>query len=183
MAAPKKHPLFLELTQSLSGIKGADVTFQDVFNNTGPNMLHRFLASLNDKYAFKVIGLESICPAGILSQLGEGYSIEQPKSLSLIHHNTESWNVQHPCPKPVPPGYTLFVDQDVLGGDIAYVAGDVSELIEKANENVNAVAFNYNGYLKEAGARLSPMSKSSSWLKEGCQAWVCVKNEFVEQVS
>ena len=187
MATPRKHPLFKDLIRQLPRVIHRDITFQDVFNNTGPNMLHQFLMASFGQYAIKIISLEDICPIGVVQQLDDhvGLEIDQIKAkgnLTILHHNTESWNVQHPCPDSKIDGYTLFKQQDIFGYDIDYVTGDVRDMITACNDNKEAIGFNYNGYLKGAGGILSPMSANSSWLKPGCSAWVCIKNCYLEQV-
>jgi len=187
MAAPENHKLFETLIHHLAEVKGRDITFQDVFENTGPNMLHSFLSKSLGQYSIKIIDLNDVCPRGVLTQLDNysGMTVEQiiaKQNHVLIHHNTESWNVQHPLPERSISGYTLLEDQDIHGYDLEYVAGDLSDLIRASNSNPVAIGFNFNGYLKGNGGSLGPMSRSSSWLKENRSAWVCIKNKHLEEL-
>jgi len=184
MAAPKGHPLFADLVRKLLTIKGRDITFKDVFNNTGPDMLQRFLFKSLGQYTFKLIGLERICPIGVLKQL-DIYSqlshddICTHDALIFLHHNTESWNVQHRWPGVELPGYTIFEHHDILGKDIAYIAGDIQQIVDASNAREDVIGFNYNGFLKGEGGQLTEMGQANSWLKKGNIAWVCVKNQYL----
>ena len=190
MAAPKAHPFFEMLTQGLGQVRGRDIDFQDVFRNTGPNMLHKMIRRSLGTFAFVIIDLDRICPVGVLGEL-EGdanFDIQQARdkgSYSLLHHNTESWNIQLLCPEIDIEGYTLLRNHDLIGEDIDYVEYDGSghdRILDICNRNKSAIGFNYNGYIKGAAAKLEPVPPDSSWLKRGVTAWVYIKDDFVDRV-
>ena len=190
MASRPRHPFFRHVATSLPALRERDVTFADVFSNTGPDMLARQLSEHAGVFDVNVIGLDRICPRGVQHQnpwldARELDAVRQQKSLHAIHHNTEFWNVQRPYPTEPIPGYVLFRDHDLPGHDLAYV--DVPEdsfepIVSACDAESEAVGFNYNGFVKRAGARLEPASSPSRWLKPGISPWVCVKAQFVETV-
>ena len=188
MAAAKNHAFFAELTRALPALRQRDITFKDVFKNTGPDMLHQFVKQRLKEHAFRIIPLNQICPRGVLQQL-PGFKdlkldqIRVQKKVTLIHHNTESWNIQLECPTTGIDGYTLFQNQDIPGHDIGYV--DVGqhgfeELVETCNTREDAIGFNFNGYLKGIGGQPCKID-STAWLKPDRIAWVCIKNQHLEQ--
>ncbi len=182
MAAPAGHPFFHRLIHRLSGHLNRDITHQDVFTNTGPDMLDAELARWPSD-DLTIIGLDTLCPRGVLAQnpAAGGTTVEEVRRagiLCAIHHNTESWNVQQPPPSETPQGYVLFTGHDMPGDDRAYVQvreGDLAPLIAACDADDEAVAFNYNGFVKGSGGSLAPADQTSTWLKEGVEAWVCVK--------
>ncbi|MBT4522764.1 MAG: hypothetical protein HOC23_22420 [Halieaceae bacterium] len=187
MAAPPGHPFFRYLTRRLSSIRGQDVTHRDVFNNTGPDMLARELAAFSQLCDYEVIGLDKVCDRGVLSQHPlfkhqDLDAIRWDKKLYLIHHHSNGWNVQHPAPSPVPPGYTLLLRQDIIEHDIdyvEYVSGDYNKIAFACNENPDAIGFNYNGFIKGAGGSIESIAAESNWAKESIEPWVCVKESWL----
>ena len=191
MAAPREHPFFERLISDLPGLRRSDVTFADVFNNTGPDMLASQVAEHGDSHEIDIIGLDRVCPLGVLA---ENMALQPPRDLETvrrrrdlyaIHHNTESWNVQRPHPDQDIAGYVLFRDHDLPGYDRAYV--EVPEtsfdpIVAVCDADPAAVGFNYNGFVKGRGARLERASGSNRWLKPGISPWVCVKAECVDVV-
>ncbi len=189
MAAPVGHPFFHRLLHRLPALRTQDVTHQDVFANTGPDMLADQLASWRSE-DLTVIGLDAICPRGVLDQnpVAGGTTLEEVRRSGLlhaVHHNTESWNVQQPLPAEPPPGYVLFANQDLPGDDRAYVQvsdGDLTPLLAACDGDDGAIAFNYNGFVKGPGGQLTPTDPTGTWLKDGIQAWVCVKTSRLAAV-
>jgi hypothetical protein len=190
MAARPRHPFFERVTRSLPGLRERDVTFADVFNNTGPDMLDRQVREHANEFDVQIIGLDRICPRGVLEQnpslaVHELELVRERKLLYAIHHNTETWNVQRSHPTEPIPGYVLFRDHDLPGHDLAYVEvpeGSFEPIVAACNAEPDAVGFNYNGFVKRAGARLEPASEPNAWLKPGISPWVCVKAERVKDV-
>jgi len=120
MAAAPGHPFFLDIINTLASNKRPDITFQDVFEITGPNMVMSRYLSMHDRYRFRILKLDEICPVGVMGQYPffQGVSqdeIRQQKKLVMIHHNTESWNLQADCQGIDVPGFTLFRDMDING--------------------------------------------------------------------
>ena len=184
MAAPAKHPLFALLTRHLPEVRSRDITHSDIFNNTGPDMLTRFLAGYSALGRYETLDLESICDRATLSQLPAlmGYNLEQirrDKRVYVIHHHTNSWNKQHPAPTTVPNGYELIVGSDIHGCDIDYVeyaVGDYAAIIERCESNPAAVGFNFNGFIKSGDGELKHYPEQGNhWIKDGIKPWVCVK--------
>ncbi len=191
MACPAGHPFFLNIINNLGNNTRDDITFADVFNITGPDMVSRMYLRHSEDYRFNIISLDDICPAGVLNQ-HPGYQsrtlqqIRQDKSLTLIHHNTESWNIQLKCPDREIDGYVLFKFQDINGYDIDYVEyrdQAYHSILKACESNESAIAFNYNGYIKGIGGKLQPVSLDNTWLKEGIEPWVYVKAAYVDSVS
>jgi mannosyltransferase OCH1-like enzyme len=190
MAAPPRHPFFHGLIHELADIRGPDVTFGDVFRNTGPDMLHAQCIRRRDEHVIHVIGLDRICPKGVLSQnvLLPSRDIDEIRERTLlyaIHHNTESWNTQYPAPSAPIPGYTLFRGHDVPGFDIDFVQnpGPSFKTIRAAcDAEEGAIGFNFNGYIKGRGGTLERQDGRTSWLKEGVEPWVCIKNDRLDLV-
>lgn len=191
MAAPRHHGFFFQVMRHLEQAELNDITFTDVFNSTGPNMLAEQCRRHWDRYDFNVLGLDKICPRAVLRQNPTTGSLEideirSRKLLFFIHHNTESWNTQMPCPKEEIEGYVLFDNHDIQGFDIDHVAfkGDsVVEIAATCSRNPEAIGFNYNGYIKGRGGRLKPCSADGSWFKDGIEPWICIKKECVDSVS
>lgn len=189
MAAPAGHAFFAGLIRELPSIRGKDVTFQDVFRNTGPDMLHAYCQRAGWADRISVVGLDRICPVGVIEQNVALPSrdlavIRRDRLLYAIHHNTESWNTQYPPPEVAPAGYVLFDGHDIPGHDLEFVqrVGASFELIRRRCDEIpEAVAFNYNGFVKGPGGALEP-SGQSRWLKEGIRPWVCVKEDRLGDV-
>lgn len=190
MAAPPRHPFFHALIHELAALRGPDVTFADVFRNTGPDMLHARCMRALDEHAIHVIGLDRICPIGVIPQnvllpsrtLDE---IRERRLLHAIHHNTESWNTQYAAPSGPVPGYTLFRGHDVPGFDIDFVQdpGPGFAAIRAAcDANEDAIGFNFNGFLKGRGGRLERQDGPSTWLKPGIEPWVCIRTDRLDLV-
>jgi hypothetical protein len=190
MAAPKGHPFFAYLTKRLAYLVRRDITFADVFNNTGPDMLARHVRLLENVWQFNIIGLDKVCDRCVLEQnpwLGgrDIDSIRAGRLLYFIHHHTNSWNIQHPPPPSVIDGFALIEDYDIHGFDIGYVEyppGGYGDIAGAAAGNPEVVAFNYNGYLKGRGGRLEACRADNHWIKAGMRPWVCVKREFLAEL-
>lgn len=191
MAAPQGHAFFAYLTKRLPHLVEHDVTFTDVFNNTGPDMLTKQIQLFEKIFHFNIIGLDNVCDRSILDQnpaLGgkDIDTVRAEKLLYFIHHHTNAWNIQHPIPASPIEGYLLFENQDIFGLDIDYVEyapGNYHVIAETAARNPDAIAFNYNGYIKGRGGRLEPCTADSDWIKPGITPWVCVKREAVAEVT
>ena len=190
MAAPPRHPFFHALIRDLANLRGRDVTFGDVFRNTGPDMLHAQCERTKAQHTFHIIGLDQICPLGVIPQnvllasqdLAE---IRKHRLLYAIHHNTESWNTQYPAPTSPIPGYTLFPKHDVPGFDIDFVQdpGASFETIRAAcDANEDAIGFNFNGFIKGRGGVLERQDGPSKWLKEGIEPWVCIRTDRMDLI-
>ena len=190
MAAPKAHPFFLHVIESLARVKGSDITFADVFRNTGPDMLTAQLLNVCGDHGFHVLGLDTICPKGVLPQnkavgFADLETIRAEQRLHAIHHNTESWNTQLRCPADDIDGYVLFENADIPGQDIEFVEcpdGSTQPLLEACERNADAIGFNYNGFVKGRGGKLESATAASPWLKKGMVPWVCVKKDYVSRV-
>ena len=190
MAAPKGHAFFAYLTKKLPHLKKRDVTFADVFHNTGPDMLSQQIRLCEAMFRFNIIGLDKICDRSVLAQNPalSGKSIEavrEEKLLYLIHHGTNVWNVQHPAPASPIQGFVLFENFDIQGCDIDYVdyaPGDYGVIAQAAAENPEAIAFNFNGYVKGRGGDLSPYDSDENWIRPGITPWVCVKEEALAEL-
>lgn len=171
MAAPPGHPFFAYLTKRLPHVIENDVTHTDVFHNTGPNMLARHVHLLEHLFRIRVIGLEHICDACVLSEL-------ETSALTLVHHGTNAWNIQHPAPEAIE-GYVLYRGHDIQGFDIDYVEygpGDYASIARACSARADAIGFNYNGYIKGRGGVVEPCARTG-WTKPGIEPWVCVKEE------
>lgn len=190
MAANQGNSFFYKVITQLESIKSQDITFNDVFNNTGPDMLSRQYSLNRGQYDFRIISLNSICPKKVIIQhpklkhltLDE---IRQQKQLYLIHHNTESWNIQAQCPDIELEGYHLFKCHDINGYDIdyiEYVDNNHDDIIKACNQNPKAIGFNYNGYIKGIGGTLEKIEGRNFWLKEGIEPWICIKTEKLHLV-
>ncbi len=191
MACRAGHPFFLDIIRNLGNNVRDDITFADVFNITGPDMVTRMYLQYSKDYCFSIISLDDICPAGVLGQhpCYQSRTLQQIREdslLTLIHHNTESWNVQLKCPDQELQGYMLFKHQDINGFDIDYVEYSnqtFSAILQACESNELAIAFNYNGYIKGVGGKLKAVSNDSFWLKEGIEPWIYVKAAYVDSVS
>ncbi len=186
MAAPPRHPFFDHLIHRLPSIRRTDITHQDIFENTGPNMLASELAAWGGG-DITILGLDTVCPRGVISQ---NPALEDPtleavrehRTLAAVHHNTETWNVQHPTPLAAPDGYVLFRNSDLPGYDLAYVqcdGGDIEPLVECCSADDEAIGFNYNGFVKSEGAALEPARGDGAWFKPGIEPRVCVKTSRI----
>ncbi|MGI9522088.1 MAG: glycosyltransferase family 32 protein [Hyphomicrobiaceae bacterium] len=184
MVARKGHPFFYYLTLRLPHIIERDVTYSDVLNNTGPDMLHRHVLLFNDVCRAQLIGLDHVCDRSILRDnpyLEESSidAVRAQKQLSFIHHHSNVWNIQHPPPTKKIQGYDLFIDYDIYGHDIDYLeyAPDDYETIARATSaRADAVAFNYNGFIKGSGGTLASCAPNA-WIKPGMRPWICVKKK------
>ncbi len=190
MAAPPGHAFFGYVTKRLSHLIERDVTFADVFNNTGPDMLTKQVRLFENIFRFNIIGLDKVCGRNVLGQLPAlgGKSIDAIRSerlLYFIHHHTNIWNIQHPPPPAPIDGYAVFENHDIFGFDIDYVEyapGDHAAIADAATRNPEAIAFNYNGYIKGRGGRLERCTADSHWIKPGITPWVCVKRAALADV-
>lgn len=186
MASEPGNGFFHHIMTHLKSFITSDITFRDVFNNTGPDMLTRECLQLRDRFDFGIIALDDICPLKMLAQhprLGRHdlADIRANRCLYLIHHNTESWNIQADPPEEAPPGYELHLWHDIQGFDIDYVEfchRGLSRIKAVCDGNPNAVGFNYNGFVKGPGGRLQRMEAGGTWLKSGKSPWVCVKQDM-----
>ncbi|MCP5159225.1 MAG: hypothetical protein H6975_07350 [Gammaproteobacteria bacterium] len=191
MASPRNHPLFAYLCKRLPYIRERDVTHADVFKNTGPNMLTKHLQFLGQIFEYRIIGLDQVCCRGVLDQnpAMNGKSLDQiraQKLLYLIHHHTNVWNIQHPSPGSPIGGYELFVGCDIAGFDIDYVEygpGAYQTIADVCNRNDDAVGFNYNGYIKGAGGKLTRCQSEHQWLKKGIVTWICIKKDKLHLIT
>lgn len=191
MASQPRHPFFREIIRDLSENQCKDITFEDVFNITGPNMVSRIYLQSGQRDKVGIIPLEQICPAGVLDQHPRftGKSLDQlrnGKQLTLLHHNTESWNQQWPCPETSFDGYTLLRGQDINGFDIDYIepaTNTLETIASKCSANPDAVAFNFNGFIKSPGGRPETVPDDCGWLKPGTGAWICVRSEYLDQLA
>lgn len=182
MASEPGNGFFHHVMTHLEGFRTSDITFRDVFNNTGPDMLTREYLRHHDRFDFGIVGLDDICPLKMLGQHPELKhhdltDVRANRRLYLIHHNTESWNIQAEPPDNAPPGYELHLWHDIHGFDIDYVEhrnGDLSRIVAVCDDNPDAVGFNYNGFVK-GGGRVQRMAPGGNWLKSGKTPWVCVK--------
>jgi len=189
MAAPAGHAFFAYLTKKLPHLVTRDVTFADVFDNTGPKMLTRQIGLFERVFRFHIIGTDKVCDRSVLDQnpVLAGKSIEVVRSeklLHFIHHGTNVWNVQHPVPRAPIAGFVLLENHDIHGFDIDYVEyapGDYRTIAEAAAANPEAVAFNFNGFIKGRGGRLEICSAGSGWIRPGIVPWVCIKEEALSE--
>ena len=183
MASNQGNLFFYHIMTHLESFKKEDITFRDVFQNTGPDMVTQQYLQQRDKFKFRIINLDEICPKKMISQhpklkeftLAE---IRQQQRLFLIHHNTESWNIQVKCPDTEIEGYQLYKLHDINGYDIDYVEyidDTYDEIISKCNHNPQAIGFNFNGYIKGVGGKIEKIEGRNFWLKEGIEPWICVK--------
>ncbi len=191
MAASREHAFFAFLTKRLPHVVKSDITFADVFNNTGPDMLTRHIRLFENVMPIGVVGLDKVCDRGILDQVPalSGMSIDEirtGKHLFFIHHHTNIWNVQHPPPPATIDGFVVLENQDIFGFDIDYVEygpGEYGVIADTAAANPDAVAFNYNGYIKGGGGKLERCSADSGWIKPGITPWVCVKQGAIKHLT
>ncbi len=190
MAAPRGHAFFAYLTTMLPRLMKRDVTFSDVFNNTGPDMLTRQIRQCEHMFTFNIIGLDKVCDRCVLhehpSLPGKSLdTVRAEKLLHFIHHGTNTWNIQHPAPNVPINGFVLFENHDIHGFDIDYVdyeQGDYGKIAEAALQNQKAIAFNYNGYVKGRGGLLEPRGSDDNWVRPGIIPWVCVKAEVAAEL-
>ncbi|MGA8260698.1 MAG: glycosyltransferase [Arenicellales bacterium] len=183
MASDPGNGFFHHIMTHLESFKTSDITFRDVFNNTGPDMVTRQYLQHRDRFEIGIIGLDEICPLKVLREHPrlrdhDLADIRRNRRLHLIHHNTESWNIQADPPERAPAGYELYLSHDIPGFDIDYVEhrdGDLRRIKAACDENPDAVGFNYNGYVKGVGGKLRRVESGGSWLKPGKIPWVCVK--------
>ena len=198
LAAPKGHPFFHKLIHFLPQARKRDVTFQDIFNNTGPNLMARLWSTHRHRYAFRILGIDQVCPVKVLPQnralpVQDLESIRRLKALTLLHHNTETWNVGWPAPTQIPDGWRLILDHDLPGHDLAFVGGSLNPdsnpvaLIHAADTVEGAVAVNFNGMAKAPPgaekARLShsdtsPDTRFGEWHREVTRSWVAVREDL-----
>jgi len=187
MAANKGNLFFHHIITHLESFKTQDITYRDVFNNTGPDMVSKQYRMQRRKFDFRIIGLNHICPKKMISQhprlkkltLNE---IRRQKRLHLIHHNTESWNIQMKCPDPEPEGYRLYKLHDINGYDIDYVEckdNTFAEIIARCNQNPHALGFNFNGYIKGPGGKPEKIRRRNGWMKNGIDPWICIKKSML----
>lgn len=190
MAAPRGHAFFSYLTKKLPHLKTRDITFSDVFNNTGPDMLSQQIRLCEPMFRFNLIGLDKVCDRAVIPQnpaLG-GKSLEavrEEKLLHFIHHGTNVWNIQHPAPPAPIEGFVLFENLDIQDCDIDYVdyaVGEYDIIAQAAADNPEAIAFNFNGYIKGLGGRLSRYDGDRSWIRPGITPWICIKEEALTQL-
>lgn len=190
MASAPGHPFFLKIITGLATNTRDDITFADVFSITGPDMVARMYQQYSGSYNFRIISLDDICPRGVLDQHPRFGSrtlqhIRDDKLLTLVHHNTESWNIQLNCPNLEIEGYTLFKHQDINGFDIDYVEytdSSLDAIVSTCSRHDQAIAFNYNGYIKGPGGKLQTVEKDCFWLKEGIEPWIYVKSAYTKLV-
>ncbi len=190
MATPAGHPFFARIIQFLARGPDRDVTFRDVFENTGPNMVTRLFRESRGAESLAIVDLDRVCPAKMLGlhPRFRGRTPEEIRDdgrLVLIHHNTESWNTQIPCPDRAPAGYVLIPGHDVPGCDIDYVADErdpVAALAAACVARDDAVAFNYNGFIKGGGGRLVPQDRDDGWIKPDRSPWVCIRRDRIAAV-
>lgn len=183
MASEPGNRFFQHLMTHLESFRTSDITFRDVFNNTGPDMLTRQYLLHRERFDFGIIGLRDICPAKMLGQHPvlkhhDLADIRASRRLYLIHHNTESWNIQADPPSRAPEGYDLHLLHDIHGFDIDYVehrGGGLSRIKAACDGNTDAVGFNYNGFVKGKGGRLRRSGRNDAWMKNGKIPWVCIK--------
>ncbi len=189
MASPAGQPFFRYLVGQLAGLReNGDITHKNVFNNTGPDMLTAHLAAFEKISAYRVVGLDKVCDLGVLHEnpvtAGKNLAEVRDKALLyLIHHHTNSWNIQHPPPPDIP-GYQLYLDMDIAGCDIDYIEyshGNYEYIANCCRANGDAIGFNYNGYIKGCGGELAPISRNADWLKEGMRAWICLKEGYLKR--
>ncbi|MEM1180513.1 MAG: glycosyltransferase [Acidobacteriota bacterium] len=190
LAAPQEHPFFGDVIRALDRKPERDVTFQDIFDNTGPNFLERVWSSRRHLHDIRVLGLDEVCPRKVLAQNEALPSadldvLRRGRALTLVHHNTETWNRQWPPPEDVPVGWTLHLDHDLPGADLEFVGADIDgaqALLAAAERVPGAVAVNFNGFAKGRSAARdgSPRAPTpvapGSWLKPGIRPWVAVRS-------
>ncbi|MEM8962529.1 MAG: glycosyltransferase [Acidobacteriota bacterium] len=188
LGAPRRHPFFGQVIHALDRAPRSDITFQDIFDNTGPHFLARLHAATRHLHDIRVLGLDEVCPVKVVAQnralpSADLEVLRRQRALTLLHHNTETWNRQWPPPVDVPPGWTLHLDHDLPGHDLAFVGADAehAEALLAAAERVpGAVAVNFNGFAK-AGPHRSPTPAAlGSWLKPGIRSWVAVRDTAIE---
>ncbi|MEM7061700.1 MAG: glycosyltransferase [Cyanobacteria bacterium P01_B01_bin.77] len=185
MAADQGHPFFHYIMTHLDSFRTQDITFSDVFKNTGPDMVTQQLLRQRQKFDVRVIGLRHICPKKMLSQHPDFQKftldeIRKQKRLYLIHHNTESWNIQVKWPEFDIEEYQLYKFYDINGFDIDYVEytdDKYDQILAKCNQNPDAIGFNYNGYIKGFGGKLEKIEGRSFWSKTGVDPWICIKKD------
>ncbi|MEO1085983.1 MAG: glycosyltransferase [Acidobacteriota bacterium] len=184
LAAPREHPFFDRVIHALERRPRRDVTFRDIFDNTGPNFLERVWAAHRHRYEIRVLGLDEVCPRKVLAQNHALPSadldiLRRERALTLIHHNTETWNQQWPPPDEVPAGWTLHRGHDLPGDDLEFVgagAADAGALLAAAERIPGAVAVNFNGFAKGGSGRAPAPTSPGSWLKPGIEPWVAVRD-------
>jgi len=190
MACARKNLFFLHIMKNLEGFIRQDITYHDVFNNTGPDMVTKQYFRNRTKFDFRIIGLHDICPIRVIHQhpFFKGYTLEEirkQKKLFLIHHCTNSWNIQLKCPDTEIEGYALFKHHDIIGYDIDYVDyvdGMYAAILSECNNNPEAIGFNYNGFIKGTGGKLRRIEERNDWHKEGIDPWIYIKKDKVSLV-
>lgn len=191
MAATKGNPFFHHIIKNLTNFKKRDIVYQDVFDNTGPNMVTREYRRYRDKFRFNIIGLDYICPIRVIHQhpLFRGNTLDEIREqnkLYLIHHCMNSWNIQLKCPEVAIDGYVLFKNHDINGYDIEYVEygnQDYSKILARCDNNPDAIGFNYNGFIKGVGGKLEKITIGDNWFGEGIIPWIYIKKDKVPLVA
>ncbi|MEM7356415.1 MAG: glycosyltransferase [Acidobacteriota bacterium] len=192
LGAPRHHPFFERVIRALPAARQRDVTFQDIFDNTGPNLFSKLWAENRRRYAFRILGLDLVCPVKVVPQNSSLPSsdldvLREQRALALLHHNTETWNLQLPAPVDVPAGWVLFEGHDLPGQDLAFVGAEAANgeaLIRSAEQVEGAIAVNYNGLAKAAGdGSLVATEGRDFWLKEGIRPWVAVRQEVAAELA
>ena len=150
-------------------------------NNTGPGFLNRLLAAWSGLGSYRELGLEVCCDRDTLENDPALEGIRE--GLFLIHHHNNSWNLQHD-PPPEPDGYRLLLGHDIQGFDIEYCEygpGDHEKIVRLCDRNPDAIAFNFNGYIKGRGGR--PMaSDGGGWMRSGGRPWICVDKDYLQEL-
>ena len=183
IAAPRRHEFLESLIRALPAARRRDVTFGDVFDNTGPHFVSRLYAQHQDRHRFKILGLDQVCPVKVVSQnralpSPDLATLRKLRALALLHHNTETWNMQLAKPERIPPGWVLFEDHDLVAGDLSFAGGeahDAAALFEAADRVEGAIAVNYNYFVKGPGGELVATEGDRGWLKPGIRPWVCIR--------
>ncbi len=185
MASVKGSPFFHHIVKNLEKNKKQDITFKDVFNSTGPDMITREYYKNRNRFDFNIVGLNDICPIRVMDQhpVLKWYSlndIRKHKKLFFIHHCSNSWNIQSKCPNRPIEGYVLYKSYDIAGYDIdyvEYVENDHSAILDVCSANSKAVGFNYNGFVKGPGGKLQKIANGGDWYKDGVVPWIYVKKD------
>lgn len=192
MAAEPGDPLFADLIGALGEDTAPHVTWAEVLGSTGPNWLERQLLDSAHSGRANIIGVDHICPRGVLAQ---NRAIPEPRDvasirsrgdLTAIHHNTETWDVQRRPPDDVPNGYVLMTGFDIPGNDRAYV--DVPDdsfepIVRACEDDPDAVAFNFNGFVKGRGGHVAAFDAANyRSLKNGITPWVCIKQSEANEL-